>query len=66
VFVERLWRSVKYERIYLHAYDSVAQARASILDYFEWYNRERPHSSLNRQTPHQAYYDLLPIVKKAA
>ncbi|MBS4049967.1 MAG: integrase core domain-containing protein, partial [Methylomonas sp.] len=50
----------------LHAYDSVAQARASILDYFEWYNRERPHSSLNRQTPHQAYYDLLPIVKKAA
>ena len=66
VFVERLWRSVKYERVYLHAYDSVAQARASILDYFEWYNHERPHSSLNRQTPHQAYYDLLPIVKKAA
>jgi len=66
VFVERLWRSVKYERVYLHAYDSVAQARASILDYFEWYNQDRPHSSLNRQTPHQAYYDLLPIVKKIA
>jgi putative transposase len=47
VFVERLWRSVKYERVYLHAYDSVGQARASILDYFEWYNHKRPHSSLN-------------------
>jgi len=66
VFVERLWRSVKYERVYLHAYDSVAQARASILDYFEWYNHERPHSSLNRQKPHQRYTDLLPSVKKAA
>lgn len=66
VFVERLWRSVKYERVYLHAYDSVAQARASILDYFEWYNHERPHSSLNRQKPHQRYTGLLPPVKKAA
>jgi len=65
-FVERLWRSVKYERVYLHAYDSVSQARASILDYFDWYNHKRPHSSLNRQKPHQAYNDLLPTVKKAA
>jgi putative transposase len=66
VFVERLWRSVKYERVYLHAYDSVGQARASILDYFEWYNHKRPHSSLNRKKPHQAYTELLPPVKKAA
>ena len=66
VFVERLWRSVKYERVYLHAYDSVGQARASILDYFEWYNHERPHSSLNRKTPHQAYNDGLPALKLAA
>lgn len=66
VFVERLWRSVKYERVYLHAYDSVAQARYSILDYFEWYNHDRPHSSLNRKTPHQAYNNLLPIFKKVA
>lgn len=60
VFVERLWRSVKYERVYLHAYDSVGQARASILGYFEWYHHKRPHSSLNRKKPHQAYTDLLP------
>ncbi|ANE56290.1 hypothetical protein AYM39_14610 [Methylomonas sp. DH-1] len=66
VFVERLWRSVKYERVYLHAYDSVGQARNSILDYFERYNHRRPHSSLNRKTPHQAYNDSLPILKLAA
>ncbi|OAI11510.1 integrase [Methylomonas koyamae] len=66
VFVERLWRSVKYERVYLHAYDSVGQARASILDYFEWYNHERPHSSLKRKTPHQGYNDGLPTLKLAA
>ena len=66
VFVERLWRSVKYERVYLHAYDSVSQACTSIMDYFDWYNHKRHHSSLNRQTPHQAYTDLLPTVKQAA
>nr|WP_148655014.1 IS3 family transposase [Methylomonas denitrificans] len=66
VSVERLWRSVKYERVYLHAYDSVGQARASILDYFEWYNHERPHSSLKRKTPHQAYNDWLPTLKLVA
>ena len=66
VFVERLWRSVKYERVYLHAYDSVGQARASILDYFQWYNHERPHSSLNRKTPHQVYNDGLLTLKLAA
>jgi putative transposase len=53
VFVERLWRSVKYERVYLMAYDSVAAARANIADYFDWYNTERPHSKLDRQTPQQ-------------
>ena len=52
LFVERLWRSVKYERICLHTYDSAGQARASILDYFECYNHERPHSSLKRKAPH--------------
>jgi putative transposase len=66
VFVERLWRSVKYECVYLHAYDSVAQARTSIMQYLEWYNRSRPHSSLNRKTPDQAYAGLLPPVKMAA
>ncbi|MGZ8237341.1 MAG: IS3 family transposase [Methylobacter sp.] len=66
VFVERLWRSVKYECVYLHAYDSVAQARTSIMQYVEWYNRSRPHSSLDRKTPYQAYAGLLPPVKMAA
>jgi putative transposase len=51
VMVERLWRSVKYERVYLKAYDSVAHAKADIADYFQWYNSEREHSSLYKQTP---------------
>src|SRR5678809_544147 len=55
VFVERLWRSVKYEEIYLKAYDTVAEARTSIASYFGFYNSRRPHSSLDRQTPDQAY-----------
>ena len=53
VFVERLWRSVKYERVYLKAYASVSAARADIADYMDWYNTHRPHSSLNRVTPHE-------------
>lgn len=64
VFVERLWRSVKYEEVYLHAYDSVSDARASIGCYLDLYNRRRPHSSLDGMTPDQAYFGLqrmLPI-----
>jgi putative transposase len=57
VFVERLWRSVKYEEVYLKAYDSVAEARASIGRYLEFYNRKRPHSSLNARTPDHAYFN---------
>ena len=60
VFVERLWRSVKYEEIYLRAYDSVSTARASIGRYLAFYNGRRPHSSLDRHTPDQAYFDRLP------
>ena len=60
VFVERLWRSVKYEEIYLRAYDTVSTARASIGRYLAFYNGRRPHSSLGRQTPDQAYFDRLP------
>jgi putative transposase len=56
VFVERLWRSVKYEEVYLRAYDSVAEARGSIGGYLAFYNRKRPHSSLNGRTPDQAYF----------
>ena len=60
VFVERLWRSVKYEEVYLRAYDSVTEARASLGRYLEFYNRRRPHSSLGARTPEQAYLDHLP------
>jgi putative transposase len=60
VFVERLWRSIKYEEVYLRAYDSVAEARASIGRYLDFYNRKRPHSSLNARTPDLAYFDHLP------
>ena len=60
VFVERLWRSVKYEEVYLRAYNTVAEARASLGRYFSFYNTRRPHSSLDRQTPDQAYFTRLP------
>jgi putative transposase len=68
VFVERLWRTVKYEEAYLHAYESVPDARASIGRYLDLYNRRRPHSSLDGMTPDQAYYGghSLPPVRLAA
>jgi|GEM_PF-2062987 len=61
VFVERLWRSVKYEEVYLRAYDSVTEARASIGRYLDFYNRRRPHSSLDDTTPDHAYFTPLPL-----
>ncbi len=56
VFVERLWRSVKYEEVYLHAYDAVSDSRIGLGRYFSLYNRRRPHSSLGRKTPDQVYF----------
>ena len=61
VFVERLWRSIKYEEVYLRAYDSVGEARQSIERYLRFYNGRRPHSSLDGMTPDQAYFTELPI-----
>ncbi|WP_156948675.1 IS3 family transposase [Bradyrhizobium sp. WSM1417] len=61
VFVERLWRSVKYEEVYLRAYDSVNEARNSIGRYLDFYNSRRPHSSLDGSTPDQAYFTSLPL-----
>ncbi|MCD1636361.1 IS3 family transposase [Martelella mediterranea] len=66
VFVERLWRSIKYEEVYLHAYKSVAEARAGIGRYLTFYNSRRPHSSLDRKTPDQAYFNALLAISEAA
>jgi putative transposase len=65
VFVERLWRTVKYEEVYLKAYDSVRQARESIGRFFEFYNSQRPHASLDRMTPDEVYFESLPALLKA-
>ena len=56
VFVERLWKSIKYEEVYLHAYDSVSEARSSLERYLSFYNQRRPHSMLDRSTPDEVYF----------
>jgi putative transposase len=66
VFVERVWRSVKYERVYLRAYDSVSDARKDIAQYIDWYNTERGHSSLDGKTPAQVWFNSLQPLDKAA
>lgn len=68
VFVERLWRSVKYEEVYLHAYDSVGAARDGIGRYLDLYDRGCPHSSLDGRTLNDAYYrsDSVPSIRLAA
>ncbi|WP_245410293.1 integrase core domain-containing protein, partial [Falsochrobactrum shanghaiense] len=66
VFVERLWRSIKYEEVYLHAYKTVSEARVGIGRYLTFYNSRRPHSSLDRQTPDQVYFNALTPMMVAA
>jgi len=66
VFVERLWRSIKYEEVYLHAYASVSQAREGIGRYIDFYNTRRPHSRLQARTPDVVYFDSQPALKQAA
>jgi len=66
VFVERLWRTIKYEEVYLRAYGGVTEARASIGRYLTFYNSKRPHSSLGGRTPDQAYVNLLSPIPAAA
>ncbi len=65
VFVERLWKSVKYEEVYLHAYDSVAAAKAGIGNYFAFYNGRRPHTALDRDTPDNVYFESQPLAVAA-
>ena len=60
VFVERFWRSVKYEEVYLKAYEDVPEARAGIGGYITFYNERRPHTALDRRTPDQAYFTQQP------
>jgi putative transposase len=66
VFVERLWRTIKYEEVYLLAYGNVPEARAALGRYLAFYNTKRPHSSLDRQTPDQAYFNALQPIPVAA
>lgn len=65
VVVERLWRSVKYEEVYLKAYGTASEARAGVGQYLRFYNEERPHSSLAARTPDQTYFDNLPATMAA-
>ena len=57
IFVERLWRTVKYERVYLHNYETVREAIQDIGEYFDFYNNERPHQSLDYQIPAEIYFN---------
>ncbi len=65
LFIERLWKTVKYEEVYLHAYDTVKDAQQHLSDYFMFYNAGRPHSALSRQTPDMAYFGT-PSQREAA
>ena len=60
VLVERFWRSIKYDEVYVRAYENVPEARASIGRYMDFYNTRRPHTALDQRTPDQAYFDPLP------
>jgi putative transposase len=61
VFIERLWRSVKYEEVYLYAYDTVSAAKAGLTRYFRFYTSRRLHSTLDRETPDRFYFEALPL-----
>ncbi len=65
VFVERLWKTIKYEEVYLHAYDTVSAANESLARYVSFYNGRRPHTALDRQTPDAAYFNRLPLAAAA-
>jgi putative transposase len=66
IFIERLWRSVKYEDVYLKAYGSIPEARHGLSEYFEFYNRRRRHQGLDDRTPDEIYWSTLPEVQVAA
>jgi putative transposase len=66
VFVERIWRTIKYERVYLRAYETVREAKEDIAQYIDWYNTDRCHSSLQSQTPEQVWRAGMPVLQEAA
>ena len=66
IFVERLWRSLKYERIYLKSYETGSELSTDLIYWFNWYNKNRKHSSLDKLTPNEAYSKKLELLKKAA
>lgn len=66
VFVERVWRTIKYERVYLRAYETVRQARQDIAEYIGWYNDARGHSSIGNKTPEQVWQEGMPTLRLAA
>ena len=66
IFIERLWRSVKYEDVYLKAYGSIPEARRGLTEYFEFYNQRRRHQGLDDRTPNKIYWSTLPQVQVAA
>ena len=61
IFIERFWRTIKYEEVYLHAYESMSDARRHIVKYLAFYNARRPHSSLEDRTPDAAYFEPKPM-----
>jgi putative transposase len=65
VFVERLWRTIKYEEVYLQAYESVSRTKISLARYLDFYDTRRPHSQLDRMTPDSVYFNELPQQKAA-
>jgi putative transposase len=66
VFIERLWRSVKYEEVYLKAYESIPEARRELTAYFDLYNHRRKHQGLDGRTPDEVYWATLPKHEQAA
>ena len=66
VFVERFWKSVKYEEVYLQADDSVSEAKSGLKQYFTFYKQQRPHTAVDDKTPEEFYCDNLPVLSKVA
>ena len=66
VFIERLWRSVKYEEVYLKGYESIPETRRELAAYFEFYNKRRRHQGLSDRTPDEAYWSTLQTIRDAA